>query len=64
MYGSTMYGSQCVVLAYMLFVWFYNVWLYDCQHIEDIVVIATLNIDWHIYFKHFITVCGIQMLYS
>jgi len=30
-------------------VWFNNIWLYDCQHIKNNVIIATLNTDRHTY---------------
>jgi len=50
-----MYGFQCVVLACMCYVWFYNVLLYDCEHIENIVIIATLNTNLHTYLKYVIT---------
>jgi len=41
MYSFNMYG----------FGGFYNVWLYDCQHIEDIVMIAALNTGRHTYWN-------------
>jgi len=50
-----MYGCQCVLSAYMCFVWFYNVWLYGCNHIENIVIIATFNTDRHTFLKYLST---------